>query len=283
MTARVLDLPPGTRSPSHVLSKTSATLLIERSARHAKLRKAGLWREEPTESMQFGTIVHAILLGKSATPIQVVPGLKAWNTKAGKATRAEILESGGIPILEHKAEFAQRTAGRIRNRMIELGYRLTGESELAIEWTEEAASGDEVTCWGALDHWLPETRTIVDLKIVDNAHPAACARSVKTLGGLIQVAAYTRAIGALYPDVAGRTNFVFLFCEIATGEVTPITLGGDLRRIGEMQWQRAVEAWAYGLRTDEWPGYAPEGPIVLEAKPWDLEAESMLSMSEGVA
>lgn len=282
MSARVLDLPPGTRSPSHVLSKTGAALLIDRSPRHAYLRKAGQWREEPTKAMEMGTIVHAILLGKSAQSIEVVTGVKAWNTKVAKEKKAEIIAAGGLPILESKANFAQRAAERIRRRMIEEGYRLTGVSELAIEWTEEADNGDEVTCWGALDHWLPADgmSTIIDLKIVDNAHPRACERSVKSLGGLIQAAAYTSAIAKLYPETEGRTRFVFLFCEVGTGEPTPIVLGGELRRLGELQWQRAVNEWAHGQRTGEWPGYAPRGPIVLEAKPWDLEEEMALSQGD---
>lgn len=280
MSARILDLPHGTRSPSHVLSKTSAGLIVDRSPRHAMLRKAGQWREEPTKAMELGTIVHAILLGKSAQSIEVVTGVKAWNTKAAKEKRAEIIAAGGLPILESKADFAQRAAERIRRRMIEEGYRLTGQSELAIEWTETAIGGDEVTCWGALDHWLPEQGLIIDLKIVDNAHPRACERSVKSLGGLIQQAAYTSAIAKLCPEAEGRTKFVFLFCEVGTGEPTPIVLGAELRRLGELQWQRAVDTWAHGQRTGEWPGYAPDGAIVLEAKPWDLEEEMALGQGD---
>ena len=66
---------------------------------------------------------------------------------------------------------------------------------------------------------------------------------------------------------------MFLFCELGSGEVVPVTLGGDLRRLGELQWRRAVEAWGHGLSSGEWPGYSGGEPIVLEAKPWEMDRE----------
>lgn len=277
MTARILDLPPGTPSPPEVLSKTTAAIIVEKSPRHAHLRKLGRLPSKATDAMDMGTIVHAILLGKSSRPIVVVTKdsgepFADWRTKAAKDARALAISQGKLPILKSKADFAQRAAERFRERMIELGYRLTGESELAIEWTEPSASGP-VTCWGALDHWHAKTRTIFDLKIGEDAHPETCGRQVRSLGGLIQAAAYTSAIEQLHPELQGRTRFVFLFCELGSGEVVPVTLGGDLRRLGELQWRRAVEAWGHGLASGEWPGYSGGEPIVLEAKPWEMDRE----------
>ena len=274
MTARVLDLQPGTPSPGHVLSKTTAAIIVGKSPRHAMLRKRRELDEETTDAMDLGTIVHAILLGKANKPIRVNTEFQDYKKKAAREWKASVIAEGGIPILGKKADFAQRVAERFRASMIAQGHRLNGESELAIEWTETDAEGEPVTCWGALDHWHPETRTIYDLKIGESGHPDACGRSLRTLGGLIQAAAYTSAIGQLYPSFQGRTRFVFLFGEISSGEVTPVMLSGDLRRLGELQWQRAIDAWGHGLRTDEWPGYAPHGPIVLHAKPWELDAEA---------
>jgi len=277
MPARILDLPPGTPSPPDVLSKTTAALLVEKSPRHAHLKKSGRLPSKATDAMDMGTIVHAILLGKSTRPIVVVTKddgqpFDDWRTKAAKEAKANALAAGHLPILKKTADFAMRAAERFRERMIELGYRLNGESELAIEWTEPSQSGP-VTCWGALDHWHAKDRTIFDLKVGEDAHPETCGRQVRNLGGLIQAAAYTSAIEQLHPDLQGRTRFVFLFCELGSGEVVPVTLGGDIRRLGEMQWRRAVEAWGYGLASGDWPGYSDGPPIVLEAKPWEMDRE----------
>jgi hypothetical protein len=110
------------------------------------------------------------------------------------------------------------------------------------------------------------------LKIVESAHPDAIRRHMLTYGCAIQAAAYTRAVEAIHPRLAGRVRFVFLFCEVETGIVTPAALGGSMRALGERQWVRAISTWARCIATNAWPSYT-DGTVTIEAPSWAIDAE----------
>ena len=329
MTARIL-LPDAGASPLHVLSKTSAGILLATSPLHARLRKLKETREEPTDEMDLGTIVHELLLGngkgfavaeyteasadedlaalvdryeetgelpgeepaelpakgkkpRKKKPVEPPPIAKEtgrpewqdWKRGDAQRARAAIRSRGLVPILPKHHRMALAGAKKLRAECERLGFPFDGESEVAIEWSEIASNGDEVTCWGALDHVLIGARGahIYDLKILESAHPRAVRQHLHAFGGDIQAAAYTRAVEALHPHLAGRISFTFLACEITTGIVTPVGLNGEFRRLGEIRWQRAVDTWAHCLRTDTWPAYVTER-IELDPAPWALAEET---------
>lgn len=344
MTARWQ--PQGTgSSPAHVLSKTSAHLLISRSPLHAKIRKDRAGQEDndegerEREDMERGSIIHAMLLGvgkgfavaeyspeptaddalagivdrfeetgevpevdpeaptepapkgrkkkppKPPEPPPVNPhtGKPEWTDwRRGDAQKAKaaIRARGLIPLLPKHSRIYQAQASKVADAIEAHGIRLNGVSEPGIVWYEPTTdgSGDEVECWGALDHWHAPTRTIYDLKIVRSAHPDACRKHLYAYGGDIQAAAYTSAVEQVHPELAGRVRFVFVFCELHSGAVTPVTLAGDYAQLGRMRWARAVNTWARCLRTGHWPAYV-EQTIAMSAPEWAF-AEEMGTRAE---
>lgn len=272
-----IDLGAG-GSPPHVLSKTSAHLLLTRSPLHARLRKLRQAEEDDDETedekktKETGTILHALLLraGKKI----VMLDYENFRTKAAQQAKKDVRESGAVPVLRHKEPIYTVAADRIRRRLEEMGIVLDGQSEQGMSWIETTTdgSGDTVECLGAADHWSHARRTLFDLKFCRNAHPEACRRELYRLGGDIQAAAYTSAVEKIHPELQGRTRFVFLYCEPYSAAVTPVTLSGDFRRLGEQRWQRAVNTWARCLREDRWPGYTT-GPITIDAPEWAMAAE----------
>ncbi len=92
------------------------------------------------------------------------------------------------------------------------------------------------------------------------------------MGYEIQAHAYTTAIERVRPDLAGRVQFVILFCEASTGVITPAVLAGTMRELGQMKWRRAVNTWAQCQASGIWPGYATK-PIHIHAPQWALESE----------
>jgi len=278
MTARGswLTLEPGTPSPAHVLSKTSALLLVNKSPLHANLRKTRQYEEESTEDMETGTIAHAMLLGKGKpTTVLDFPDYK---TKAAQTAKKEAYARGEIPILAAKEPKLRANVERVRLNLSKMGYDFDGVSEAGVSWFETTTDGEDVECWGALDHWRERRRTILDLKFLRSAHVDACRRHIWFFGGDIQAAAYTSAVEKIHPELTGRITFVLLFAELASGAVTPVPIKGGFEALGQMRWQRAVDTWARCLRDGTWPAYVDE-PTEIEPADWMITAELMAQSS----
>jgi exodeoxyribonuclease VIII len=124
-----------------------------------------------------------------------------------------------------------------------------------------------------MDHWDFDQMLILDLKKVANAHPLQVSRNIVQLGHDLQYAAYTRAISALNPEMRGKVEMHFLWCETEPPyAVVPAVLDGAFREIGNLRWRRAVELWEKCLKTQYWPSYT-DRLTTLEPPPWVLTQE----------
>jgi len=263
------------------LSASIAKVLIEDSPAHAWLAhpRLGGKRADPTNDMDRGTLLHALLLNQGR-PVVLVDAAD-WRTKAAKEARDQARSAGALPILKHKLIEAKDAAERIRSRLVkEWGIRLDrGKSEVVVVWKELADDGTEVLCRGQLDHLYltKNAANILDLKCGGCAAPDFCVRQMVPMGYDIQRAAYVRAIESLYPHLAGRVEFGFAFCEAdEPNAVTLVQAYGSLRELGERRWRRAVNTWARCLKSNEWPTYT-RSVVMADAKPWDLEREDALA------
>lgn len=277
MTARFCDLPDGPAAP-HVLSPSTAHLMLRRSPFHAHARKLGRLRDETTDEMRAGTLLHALLLGSNR--LAPLP-FASLHTKAAKqmAAIARGLGFDPVPLFQARrlvdvAEEAFRQAARLGLVLPGDPYRPPpgGEVEKGIAWVEHADDGIEVECCGKVDMLRLDAGTIYDLKTCRSAHPEACQRHAIAYGADIQAAAYLSAVAKVRPELEGRLRFEWVFVEADTGAVTRMTLGGSMRALGEAKWKRAVNTWARCLRTGEWPAYTT-APVVAEAPAWALENE----------
>jgi len=231
----------------------------------------------PTREMDTGNLVHAMLLGPTSGAgrhVVTVIDAKDWRTKAAKTARDEARKKGQTPVLKRQYDQAVVVAEIIEAKMAKRGLLLDGKSELVMTWEEESMLLEApVACRAMLDHFRLKQRQIIDLKTCDSAHPKACIAHAINYGYLIQHAAYTSAVGQVFPEITGRLDFVFVFAEVEPPYcVTPVRLDGSLRQIGEMNWNRAVEVWGQCLASRKWPEYAEE-IITLEAPPWLLSRE----------
>jgi hypothetical protein len=256
-------------SPS--LSHSLAHVLTSQTPAHLYRvhPRLGGHRGESTPEMDHGKLIHALVL-EEGEAVDVIEA-DDWRTKAAKEKRDESRRQGRIPVLVHKYDAAKVAADHIRQNLAAKGFHFSGESEVAIEWTEPAQEGD-VVCRCKIDHLILDGGTILDLKTTQDADPEHCARQVTDYGYDIQEAAYKRAVGELYPDLVGAVSFVFLFVETDPPyAVTPATLDGVFRSIGERKWTRAVSTFARCLATDTWPDYTSgPGALTLAAPGWVL-------------
>lgn len=270
------------------LSQSIAKELCERSPWHAK---RALDRQEQadeddgardddkaTKERDRGTIVHALLLGTPSPAVIVADPttrepFRDFKTKAAQQQRDAVRAAGKIPVIAHKIEPTLRLADRLRDELYnEHGIDLNGRSEAVVHWTERASDGTPVPCRGMLDHWIESRRVVYDLKIWASANPKILSRKLPDYGCDIQGEAYTRAIEAVHPNLAGRVRFVTLVCEVHSGLVVPVIFGGGMRTLGRMRWQRAIDLWARCARLDDWPGYT-RGEMVIDAPEYALAAE----------
>lgn len=259
------------------LSHSIAHTLLSLSPAHAWLehpRLGGGVERETTDAMDEGAVLHRLLLGAGADFEVVHAG--DWRTKAAREQRDEISAAGRIAMLEDDFARLMAAAERIARNAKAQGFELGlpgSRSELAVEFIERV-DGHEVLCRCRLDQ-VRADHVIYDLKRVRSAHPRDLARLIVSSGYDLQRAAYTRALEQLEPEALGRSDFVFLFCEVEPPYlVTPARLDGALRAVGEQRWERAVRLWHRCLSegTWPWPGYS-EGAVTLEAPGWVLSQE----------
>lgn len=247
------------------LSASIGTLLVDRSPKHA-------WQAHPrfgstpkvaTPSMDRGTLIHRLVLGAGAE-IAIVDA-PDYRTNAAKADRDAARKEGKIPVLAEAYSDAIAVAEVLKVRLAEFDVRFTGDSEVPIAWEQDTPHG-RIWCRGLLDH--VEGALISDLKTCRSAHPRSCARHVVEYGYDVQRAAYVEGLEAVHPELRGRVEFVFLFCETDPPyAVSPVRLDGVLREYGERRWARAKELWARSLHTNDWPAYGP-GIEFLAAPGW---------------
>lgn len=264
--AQLLDITPDEYFARPGLSSTKAKTLHARSPRHAREAR----EKDPTKAMDNGSVVHRLVLGKGKDYEVLQYG--DYKTKAAQTARDAARAAGKVPIIEPAFHEANLAAEAIRIQLAERGIALDGESEVAIEWYEPSEHGP-VQCRAMLDHLWLETGVILDLKVTGDAAPSAIERTSENLGYAIQYAAYTSALVALRPELAGRTEFLFAFCE----DESPFAMNlarpdGVFREIGERRWRRAVATWARCLATDAWPAYGA-GVNPLSSPPWALSRE----------
>lgn len=299
MTARILTVTPNEYHRLPGFSSTLAKILISKSPAHAKdaydRQQERVAAEDASDDeelsddkrkrLRTGTIRHALVLGigkrVEVIPADILATNGAISTKAAKEFCARVEREGGIPVKEAEIEIHERSADAVRARLADAGHHLTGTSELAIGWPETTPTGlvecramlDHVELWGPPD--APTGATISDLKNVADAHPERCQRSAETLGYAIQACVYKRALNALYPTLAGRVDFRFLFVETQRPYALwdPERLAGPFQELGERRWLRALHTWSECWSRGEWPAYRTAGNNEINAPMWTLRQE----------
>jgi len=297
--ARILEVTPDEYHKLPGFSASLAKILIARSPAHAKDaadRHAEAIADEDDDDvgisddkqkrLDAGSILHALILGIGKR-VEVVPSTilsknGAYGTAESKAARDAARAAGRIPVKEPDMPRYEHVAGAIRSKIAAAGHVLDGISELAIEWWDPTSHGP-VQCRAMLDHSIiwsetgargPTGAIIYDLKCVADASHERSERSAESLGYGIQVAAYTRALNALHPSLAGRIEFRFLFAETGRPyELWDPTPDGMFRELGEQRWRRAVLAWAECQALGRWTGLRIPERKEITAPMWALRRE----------
>lgn len=285
MIARFLNLTSeqyfaGEGADRPYLSYSIAKRLLGQSPLHAWTFHPllGKMRRDSTKAMEEGDLLHAMLLGEGSKQIDVIDA-KDFRTNAAREARDNATAAGFVPVLRKHYEALVSRLGTIRDNLAAAGVVLEGASEATFEWEEETDDGALVLCRARMDKVIVAAGQIIDIKKAASAHPDDCGKHSVDYGYDIQRAAYTRALQAVCPDLAGRIVMKFAFIELAPPfAVCCLPFSGMLRAMGEMKWRRAVNLWHQCVTTNTWPSYPTTGQ--LECKPWQVDAEAAAMMED---
>jgi hypothetical protein len=278
-------------------NQSTAIELLNKSPRHAfeKRRKQDAQAKDPkpdpdhSREREMGTVVHKLLLGSTVGYYEI--NLDDYRTKVAQIKRADCEREGITPILKPDLERCHLAASKAREQLREtFGIELDGRSEVPLYWAEQMpdkvmaeraraegkagyVSGASLKCKAKLDHITKDNRRILDLKTGEDANPKKIIRRILDSGCHVQAAAYSRALVANVPEVAGMVEFIDVFIE-TSGLVmcTPVAITGSLYELGERGWLRACKRWWESQNAGQYDGYTTH-VIAPEAPPWALSDE----------
>ena len=249
--------------PVPSLSSSIAKVMLAETPLHAWAQhpRLNLMREpddDPTRKAEIGTAAHKMLLGRGAEI--VVIDAKTYQSSAAKEKRAAAYANGQAPILKADHMDAARLADNTREALETIpdcaGF-FAGKSEIVMAWEDMGGAW----CRGMIDRLTMDERsaTIWDIKTT------AAGLSDKALGSRIaegydlQAAMYVRGLSQLFPALAGRIKFRWIFIEQdEPHEVRVIEADRATLTIGDKKAAFAIELWRRCMAANEWPGYRRE-------------------------
>jgi len=239
------------------LSYSVAKILLEKSPLHAWQihPKLGGLKKQPTPAMELGTLVHKFMLGEGHEI--VILDFDDFRKKEAQEQRDHARSKGFTPILRKHYEEAFYATEQIANKLALLDVDLKEEgsqNEFKIQF-----ESDGVLCRRAIDSWHEGKIQIRELKTINNAHPNYCAKQAINLGYDVEASASMDAVQTLHPELAGRIDFIFIFCELEPPfSVYVARPDGMFWASGDFKWNKAKRIWKECLETNNWPEYQTE-------------------------
>lgn len=257
----------GKHTPTQALTQSGIKVLLNETPydfRNPSPRKS--------DEMDFGSIVHALALGKGAK--FVVAPFDDYRTKAAQTWRDEQIEEGLIPIKQAKFDDAESIAGIIRAKLHRLFKGKPYQTEVPFFWLE-----GETWCGGMADAWCESELLIADPKVTMRIGQMARSQMIN-FGWDMQAAWTLRGFNAIFPQHAGRIRFANILIKPAqpfTSRV--VALNESWRHSAERECERALRIFQHCMKYNEWPGY-PDGIEALDEPAWAMNARMMAGVME---
>lgn len=203
----------------------------------------------PTPAMDFGTVVHTLVLGTGSELLEV--DAKSRNSNAYREADSRRGE-GLIPLLASEAERARGAAKALKAHPVVAKHLAEdGAAELS-GYHHDPETGVRLRY---RPDWLTE-HVCVDVKTSQSANPSEFARSVAKWGYHQQWAFYEDGLAAhgitglrlLFAVVEKEPPYLTSVCEL---DPESIAEGRRLNRI-------AIDTYAQCVETNRWPGYSEQ-------------------------
>jgi hypothetical protein len=197
-------------APAPSLSSGCLRTLLAKSPAHAALEHPRLGAEsrEATESMETGSLVHAILSGHQDEIS--VGNFDDFKSKAAQAWRADTREAGRVPVLPRAYESALKVADHVRARAakdIDRGpFCPDARHEVTAIWKE-----GNVYCRARYDVLVSDqfTADIWDWKSTRDISDRGIEKAIANFRYDIQESFYLRGLEVLAPKLVRSFTLVF--------------------------------------------------------------------------
>ena len=234
------------------LSSSLAKVLVAQTPKHAWLQHPRLnpkFVAETDAKFDLGSAVHDYLAGGAAR-IKIVTGFKDWKKDAAQEQRAAARAAGLIPLLTHQFEQVIDIAAVAKETAVKEGISL-GMQECVLIAEDKGA-------WlrAMMDSFAPPWINDWKISKINLANDAALARHMVDMGYDMRAAFYIHVAELVFPDLAGRINFRWLFLE----EDEPFGLriieaDATMREMGRRKMQYAIDIWRECLGNGRWPHF----------------------------
>lgn len=274
----------------HAIPALSASVLKTlRTYCPAQVKHEELFPSEPTDAMNFGTLLHTALLegDKFDDLYAVAPDCKrqgAKNLETWAAFEAE--NAGRIRVKQAVVDkvLAMRDAAYANRFVCSLLTAPGGINEGSVEWLHPRL---EIPCKLRFDRLVQigGQALVIDLKSAQDASPRGFEKAIANQGYHVAAAWYLEGLYAVAP--AQRT-----FIWIAQDKDAPYLCAVYQPSLlmleqGRREAERLANVYAHCMKTGEWHGYTPNGVAeVLELPRWardrpDFADESHYNADDG--
>lgn len=211
-------------------------------------------KDDSTEAMRVGSVVHELLLGKGGG-MEIIDAAD-WRSKAAKEARAAAIEAGKTPILKEQFQRARLIADIAEQTISDTAgceNALTeGASEVVGIWQEQNGAW----CRFMMDRLMTDLSVVYDLKTT-GIDLSDHSLSRKISSGLdLQAAFYLRGLWTICPEMAERTKWRWVFVETSPPyEIRVIEADAETISFGMRKAAFAIDAWRRCMESGRWPGY----------------------------
>lgn len=229
-------------------------------------------QRSPSESMEFGSAAHHLVLGETTKVIRM--DVTNWRSSTDRKERDQHRAEGRIVVKAADWQRVEEMAAAIQTDEWATRLLSAGEPEVVIVWRDEPtglmvrAMFDRL----ALDH-QGRVLPFPDYKTTTDASPEGAGKSTDRFGYHQQIELYAAGIRAVFPE---RDPIGFLvFQEVEPPYIVQVyPLDPVARRIGQARNRGALDIYAHCTETGQWPGYVPS--------PHDLSLPRWAEIREGM-
>lgn len=239
------------------VSSSQLKTLIQQTPAHYKAKYIdGGDPQPPTDAMNFGTLVHTLVLEPDQFESEFIIAPKVdRRTKAGKADWAAFQDEarGKLIVSEQDKLTASKVAEAIRAMPImQAAFQRDHQIEHSLFW-EDPDTGLACKCRPDFAS-LP---AIIDLKTTGDASPDEFARSIFKFGYHLSAAHYIEGCNQVWGKGEVVAQHFILVCaeKAAPYAVVPYSIAEQDLEIARRQRAKALQTLAQCLETDTWPAY----------------------------
>lgn len=253
-------------APAPSFSASLGKVILDKSPMHAYLAhpRLGGTKREPTSAMEFGTLVHKLILGEGTSIVSV--NADNWKAAAARTARDEARATGKLAVLAPDIDEAGKIVSAFRKQYPANDAALfnQGDSErvIVIDQPNHKSVDPAARAYSRsmMDRVLIDvannTARIWDVKTCADASPDAIERTIYERHYDMQMMCYEWMLGVVRPELVGRITTQLIFIESSEPHcVVPVELDGMFRQIGRSKLGRAWDTWCECCATGIWPGY----------------------------